>query len=56
MGRSALSINSREELGGYCPHRRTHILENIFENKSELKLKRAENKRKKNQRRARGPN
>ena len=47
MDRPKHSINSREELGGYCPHRRRHVIENIFENRADLKLKRAEIKRKK---------
>ena len=41
--RGDLSFNSREELGGYCPHCRAHLLENIYENKADLKLKRDEN-------------
>ena len=32
MRRGKLSINSREKLGGYCPHRRGHLLQNIDEN------------------------
>ena len=47
MMRSKLSINDREELGGYCPHRRAHLIVNIQENKENLKEERAENKRKK---------
>ena len=47
MHRSSISINTREELGGYCPHRRVHLLQNINENKQNLKSIRAENKRKK---------
>ena len=47
MSRSKISINSREELGGYCPHRRAHLLENIEENSADLKIKRAEKKKKK---------
>ena len=45
MRRGSLSLNSREELGGYCPHRRGFLLENISENKNNLKEKRAERKR-----------
>ena len=29
MKRDVLNINSREEIGGYCPHRRGWILKNI---------------------------
>ena len=47
MKRSKTSLNSRDELGGYCPHRRAYILENIFENRADLKIKRTEAKRKK---------
>ena len=47
MRRSAISLNSREELGGYCPHRRVHLLENIEENKNDLKIIRTEKQRRK---------
>ena len=50
MDRAKISINSRDELGGYCPHRRKHIIENIYENRADLKIKRAESKKKKKQR------
>ena len=47
MRRGTLSLNSREELGGYCPHRRGYLLENIGVNKEDLKLKRIEKQCKK---------
>ena len=53
MKRSEISINDREELGGYCPHRRAHLIINIQENKENLKEVRAENKRKKEEYRKR---
>ena len=47
MKRNSKSINSRMELGGYCPHRRVYLLDHIKSNEAELKLKQAEKKRKK---------
>ena len=49
--RSILNINSREEIGGYCPHRRKWLLSNIevvkAERRKEIKKKKEENKAKK---------
>ena len=46
--RSKFNINSREEIGGYCPHRRKWLLSNIEEVKAEkrkeISKKKAENK------------
>ena len=47
MRRDAKSINCRLELGGYCPHRRKHLLSHIESNKEVLKQKAQEKKRKK---------
>ena len=49
--RSKTNINSREEIGGYCPHRRKWLLANIEEvrkeKRKEIAKKKAENKIKK---------
>ena len=37
MKRDTLNINSREEIGGYCPHRRGWLLKNIASEKIERK-------------------
>ena len=37
MNRNYLSINKREEMGGYCPHRRQHLLINSKLNKEAIK-------------------
>ena len=39
MHKDLKSKNKRDELGGYCPHRRTHLLSHISSNKEVLKEK-----------------
>ena len=34
LNKPKISVNSRLELGGYCPHKRKHILANINSNKA----------------------
>ena len=38
MKRSVLNINSREEIGGYCPHKRGWLLKNIKSEKVSRKI------------------
>ena len=47
LNKDKLSINSRDELGGYCPHRRAHLISHIKSNADVLKEKAAEKKQKK---------
>ena len=37
MSRSSISLNHRDELGGYCPHKRVHLLNAIQYNKEVMK-------------------
>ena len=37
MKKDEKSINKREEMGGYCPHRRRHLLINSKQNKENMK-------------------
>ena len=46
MFNDSKSINKRDELGGYCPHRRTHLLSHISSNKEVLKEKAKQKKEK----------
>ena len=50
--RSKLNVNSKEEIGGYYPHKRGWLLCNIEEVKAERKkqiaIKKSENKARKN--------
>ena len=45
MDRGSLSLNKREEMGGYCPHKRAHLICAIKSNKEVMKIK-AVNKKK----------